>query len=192
MPSAQRAGSRHWTGLEMVNDWVLEGALKDGQTVGSDWTATSNDLIDGVRVHEMRNVPKRGGYLTEILRGEWLGDNGTVDQIFQSVLEGGTVTAWHAHARTTDRLFVSHGTAKIVLYDARSGSTTRGTINEFRFGTVRPALLVVPPRVWHGVRAEGPGPAILLNIVDVAYDYADPDHWRVARDSSAIPYDFSS
>ena len=57
-----------------------------------------------------------------------------------------------AHERTTDRIFVTSGLVRIALYDGRVGSRTRGMINEFRFGTVRPALIVVPPQVWHGLR----------------------------------------
>lgn len=172
------------------SDWILEGATKDGPTIDATWTPT-NCLIDGVHVHEVRNVPKHRGHLAEILRAEWLGNNRTVDQIFQSVLEAGTVTAWHAHAHTTDRLFVSYGMARIVLYDARPGSPTHGLINEFTFGLLRPALLVVPPRIWHGVQALGPSPLILLNLVDVAYDYDCPDHWRVPNGSPTIPYVFA-
>ena len=52
------------------------------------------------------------------------------------------------------------------LFDNRESSATRGVINEFRFGTIRPALVVVPPRVWHGVQNIGTSPGIVLNVVD--------------------------
>jgi len=32
----------------------------------------------------------------------------------------------------------------VVLYDSRTGSPTHGLINEFRFGALRPVLIVVP------------------------------------------------
>ena len=64
-------------------------------------------LIEGVTVTEVVNVPKSNGYLTEIWRRQWSGVGGIADQIFQVVLDAGSISAWHAHARTEDRLFVS-------------------------------------------------------------------------------------
>ncbi|HYC88438.1 MAG TPA: dTDP-4-dehydrorhamnose 3,5-epimerase [Thermoanaerobaculia bacterium] len=172
-----------------TNPWLLEGATKDRQTITPRWVPSAQTLIDGVEVHEVLNVPKSNGYLTEIVRAEWLG-NPTIAQVFQVVLEPGALSAWHTHAVTTDRLFVSNGIVRIALYDGREGSPTHGLVNEFRFGTIRPALLVVPPRVWHGVENIGSSHAFVLNLVDRAYDYEDPDHWRVPADSAQIPFRF--
>ncbi|MFP5245777.1 MAG: dTDP-4-dehydrorhamnose 3,5-epimerase family protein, partial [Thermoanaerobaculia bacterium] len=113
-----------------------------------------------------------------------------VDQVFQVVLFPGAISAWHAHASTIDRLFASNGLVRIVLYDARKDSPTYGKVNDFRFGTVRPALVYIPPRVWHGVMNIGDGPSVLINMPDRAYCYEDPDHWRVPADSPEIPFRF--
>lgn len=104
------------------------------------------------------------------------------------MLHRGAISAWHAHEFTTDRLFVTQGLVRVVLYDAREGSPTRGLLNEFRFGLVRPAIVSVPPRVWHGVQNIADGPSTILNIVDRAYDYDDPDHWRIPHTSTEIPF----
>jgi dTDP-4-dehydrorhamnose 3,5-epimerase len=162
---------------------------KAERSVTSDWTPLQT-LIDGVRIKEIRNVPKKAGILTEIYRRDWDLDNRVVDQAFQALLYPGGLSAWHTHRLTTDRLFVTTGMLRIVLYDDRSDSPTRGLINEFRIGSARPGIVVVPPRVWHGVQNYGPEPAILLNLVDRAYDYDDPDHWSLPPDSELIPYQF--
>jgi len=162
---------------------------KAERSVTSDW-ALLQTLIDGVRIKEVRNVPKKSGLLTEIYRRDWDLDDRPVDQVFQALLYPGGLSAWHAHRLTTDRLFVATGMLRIVLYDDRSDSSTRGLVNEFRFGGARPGIVVVPPRVWHGVQNYGPEPAILLNLVDRAYDYDDPDHWSLPPDSESIPYKF--
>jgi dTDP-4-dehydrorhamnose 3,5-epimerase len=174
----------------MTHDWLIDGAEKDAQSITADWQQTS-PLIDGVRIREVSNVPKDNGWLTEVCRREWLETPAQIDQVFQVVLNPGMVSAWHAHATTIDRLFVSFGLIRIVLYDAREASPTRGVTNEFRFGTLRPALLVVPPRVWHGVGNLSPNASVLLNLVDNAYRYEDPDHWRLPPDSPEIPYRFA-
>ena len=76
----------------------------------------------------------------------------------------------------------------MVLYDARVDSDTHDTLVEYRLGERRPAVISIPPGVYHGVRNIGSAPAILINAVDTAYDYESPDHYRVAADSPEIPY----
>jgi dTDP-4-dehydrorhamnose 3,5-epimerase-like enzyme len=63
---------------------------------------------------------------------------------------------------------------------------------EFRCGLARPTLILVPPGEWHGVHNIGHEPAILVNMVDRAYRYEDPDHWRLPADTGEIPYRFST
>ncbi len=169
--------------------WLVEGARQDAQSITREWLPVGQRMIDGVTLTEARPVITGYGYLVEMFRGEWSAAN-RVDQIFMSSLVPGAVSAWHAHALTTDRFFVVAGFARIVLYDHREDSPTRGVINELRLGSVRPGLLVVPPRVWHGVQCIGPESAIVVNAVDRAYEYDAPDHWRIPPDSGAIPFSF--
>jgi dTDP-4-dehydrorhamnose 3,5-epimerase len=142
-------------------------------------------------VREVLNVPGDRGVLTEIFRQEWDPDGAPVAQVFQVRLFPGSISAWHCHLKATDRLFVSVGHAKIVLYDARDGFPTRGRINEFHVGESRPTLIVVPPSVWHGVQNVGGAPACIVNAPTLAYDYQDPDHYRVPSDSAEIPYSWT-
>jgi len=166
------------------------GGQKDVASITSDWNSRQ-DPIHGVRVREVKNVVKgNGDVLCEVFRRDWLPEESEVDQVFQSVINPGNISAWHVHQHTTDRLFVSQGLLRIVLYDARANSPTHERLNEYRFGAVRPALLVVPPGVWHGVQNISNMPVLLLNLVDSAYCYDDPDHWRLPVDNESIPYRF--
>jgi dTDP-4-dehydrorhamnose 3,5-epimerase len=166
----------------------LPGAVKDEPSVTADWVSLQ-PMIEGVQVVEVRNVLQDAGSLIEIYRADWFSSPLEVDQVFQITLEGGGLSAWHIHTETTDRLFVSAGQVKIVLFDARSHSQTRGLTNEFRFGERRPGLVIVPAGVWHGLRNLQAVPSVVVNLVDRAYDYTGPDHWRLPADSPEIPYE---
>ena len=173
-------------------DGYLDGARKDPQSITSAWQPLQAP-IDGVLVREVRNVPKRDGLLTEVFRREWLpAGEALVDQVFRVRLEPGGISAWHTHQHTTDRLFITDGMMRIVLYDARLASPTHGRVNELRFGLERPALVVVPPGIWHGIQNLSSTPSVVLNLVDRAYDYEDPDHWRLPADSDRIPFRFGA
>jgi dTDP-4-dehydrorhamnose 3,5-epimerase len=158
--------------------------------VRADWLP-AQEGIEGVAVREVRHLVKAGGgRLTELFRADWGVDEGAVEQVFEVCLHPREISAWHAHRFTRDRLFVTHGAARIVLYDARAGSRTHRRLNEFRFGVDRPALLLVPPGVWHGVQNLTDAETRVLNLVDNAYSYEDPDHWRLPPDTPRIPYAF--
>ena len=171
--------------------WLIEGAVPDRETITAEWKPADQRLIEGVVVREVLNVPKPAGRLTEIFRRDWFSSEEPVDQVFVNVLEPRSISGWHAHAFAKDRLFAISGLFTIALFDAREESATRGVLNVFRFGEVRPALVIVPPRVWHGVQNISSAPAMLLNLTDIAYDYTNPDHWRIPHDSPAVPFDWA-
>jgi dTDP-4-dehydrorhamnose 3,5-epimerase len=166
---------------------MIPGATKDSQLISEDWHKLG-EKIAGVSVHEVRHVPRDHGVLTEIFRPEWDPSGQPVVQIYQSRLFAGALGAWSCHGRTTDRLFVCEGHVKIVLYDGRDGSNTRGRVMELHAGDANPCLVVVPPGIWHGLQCFGGGDALVLNMPTEAYNYQDPDHWRLPFDTPEIPY----
>ena len=177
--------------MSETQKWTIANSVKDPKSITAQWSPTNLTLINGVSIKEVKNVLKNNGHLTEIYRQDWAMDDLPVGQIFQVSLNPNGISAWHAHEITTDRIFVNTGSIKVVLYDAREDSPTYGMLNEFRCGALRPMLIIVPPKVWHGVQNYTSEPASLLNIVDKAYQYDDPDHWRIPMDSPEIPYKFT-
>ena len=147
-------------------------------------------LIQGVTVKPLRLIPDERGYLMEMLRSD--------DPFFQkfgqcyvSVAYPGVVKGWHYHKKQTDHFVIVKGMMKVVLYDERDGSPTKGQINEFFMGEKNPVLVVIPNGVWHGMKCIGPEPAMLINTPTESYNYADPDEVRADPHKSHIPYDWS-
>lgn len=173
------------------HNWLIEGATQDKASITRSWLPNDKKQIDGVSLIEIKPVMTDYGHLTEVLRSEWLVGAPGVDQVFVSTMFPGHISAWHAHALTTDRLFAVTGQFRVVLYDGRKESSTFGLLSEYKIGAQRPLLIVIPPKVWHGVQNYSSDTAVLLNAVDYAYKYDDPDHWRVPLDSSDIPYSFA-
>src|SRR5688572_25068957 len=119
---------------------MLPGARKDPQLITSSWERPQK-RIEGVVVREVRHVPGERGVLTEMYRPEWDDSPGGVGQVFQVVLDPGALSAWHCHRHATDRLFVSQGRVKVVLFDGREASASHGLINEVHVGEARPTLI---------------------------------------------------
>jgi len=166
---------------------MLTGAQKETQQVTSDWQKV-HELIDGVVLREVKHVPRDHGVITESYRSEWDPTGLPVVHIYQSRLFPGAIGAWSCHMRSIDRLFVNQGHLKVVLYDGREDSKTLGRLMELHVGDARPTFLVIPIGVWHGLQNLGASDALVLNFPTRAYDYADPDHYRLPWDSPEIPY----
>ncbi len=147
-------------------------------------------MIDGVVVKKLVVIPDERGYLMEILRR----DDPFFEQFGQAyltVVYPDAVKGWHYHKEQTDHFCVVKGLAKVVLYDGRDGSKTKGEVNEYFIGEKNPCVLRIPKGVLHGMKGVGVEPALLLNLPDQMYDHAAPDEYRVAPHDGSVPYDWA-
>jgi dTDP-4-dehydrorhamnose 3,5-epimerase len=166
---------------------MLAGARKDSQLITPAWKKLE-EVIEGVVLHEVLHVPRDHGVITELYRPEWDPTGQPIVHAYQSRLFPGAVGAWSCHAKNIDRLFVNQGHLKVVLFDSREQSRTSGRLNEFHVGDARPTFLIIPTGVWHGLQNLGSSDALVLNFPTNAYDYGDPDHYRLPYDTTEIPY----
>ena len=166
---------------------MLTNAKRDSQTVTPTWEPVQR-LIDGVSVYEMKNVLGPHKRLTEIFRPEWEPSGLPVVHVYQVLLYPGHVSDWNCHLTSLDRLFFGSGHIRLALFDGREHSPTYRRVNEFNLGEARPALVTVPPGVWHALQCCGPTEALIINLPSHAYDYEDPDHYRLPSDTPEIPY----
>ena len=63
---------------------------------------------------------------------------------------------------------------------------------EVHGGDARPAFAVIPIGVWHGLQNIGNIDALVINCPSIAYNYDDPDHYRLPFDSPEIPYTWTT
>lgn len=147
-------------------------------------------LIDGVATRHLRLIPDERGYLMEMLRSDWP-EFERCGQVYVTAVYPGVVKGWHYHRKQTDNFICVSGMAKVVLYDSREGSPTKGAINEFFIGDRNPMLLQIPPGVYHGFKGIGEHLTLIVNVPTELYDYADPDEYRLPPHSGDVPYDWS-
>ena len=147
-------------------------------------------MIDGVKVKKLRVIPDERGRLMEILRS----DDELFEkfgQVYMTAAYPGVVKAWHYHKVQTDNLAIVKGMMKLVLYDPREGSPTKGEVNEFFVGEHNPLLIQIPKNVYHGFKCISEGEAIAINCPTEPYNYDEPDEYRVDPHDNDIPYDWA-
>jgi dTDP-4-dehydrorhamnose 3,5-epimerase len=148
-------------------------------------------LIEGVELKQLEKNLDARGYLCELLRKDWPIFKEFAMAYFSVTLPG-VVRGWHRHPRTRqqDHMCILQGTGKIVVYDCREDASTKGLINEFVIGEENLTLVKIPGECWHGFKALGTKPVLLVNFPTRLYDYEDPDEERLPPDTDVIPYDW--
>jgi dTDP-4-dehydrorhamnose 3,5-epimerase len=147
-------------------------------------------MIDGVITKKLKVISDERGRLMEILRAD---DDffEKFGQVYMTTAYPGVVKAWHYHKDQTDHFTVIKGMAKVVLYDARDGSSTHGEVNEFFMGEHNPILVRIPKGVYHGFKCISESECIIVNVPDKTYNYEKPDEFRAPPDDPNIPYDWA-
>ena len=86
-------------------------------------------MIEGVVVQPLRRIADERGSVMHMLRASdpWFAGFG---EIYFSTVYPGVVKGWHLHRRMVLNYAVPHGSIKMVLYDDRDGSRTKGELQE--------------------------------------------------------------
>lgn len=147
-------------------------------------------LIEGVRVKPLKVIPDERGRLMEMLRRD---DEIFLEfgQTYLTTMFPGVTKAWHYHKLQHDHFVCVRGMIKLVLFDEREGSKTKGVVNEFFLGDHNTQLVQIPPNVWHGFKNIGTDESLIVNVVTHPYDHANPDEYRLDAHENHIPYDWA-
>ena len=145
-------------------------------------------MIEGARVKPLRVICDERGRLMEMLRSDDELFKG-FGQTYLTTAYPGVVKAWHYHRKQWDHFAVVSGMMKVVLYDPREDSPTKGMVNEFFMGVHNMILLQIQPMVYHGFKCISDQEALVINVPTEVYEYKEPDEYRVNPHVNDIPYD---
>ena len=144
-------------------------------------------MIKGVFVKQLSQITDERGKIMHMLRA----DEPHFEQfgeIYFSVVYPGVVKAWHIHKEMTLNYAVISGVIKLVLYDPREDSQTKGEIQELFVGEDNYMLVKIPPGIYNGFKGIGTKPAIVANCATMPHR---PDEIsRLDPLSKEIPYDW--
>ena len=154
-----------------------------------DAAVTVSVPIDGMTVVELRQISDERGAVLHMLRSD-APDFVRFGECYFSEVAPRAVKAWKRHRKQTQNLAVPSGRIRLVVYDDRDGSATRGTLVTLELG--RPDAyrrVSIPPGLWYGFAAVGPAAALLANCADLPHDPAESE--VKAFDDPSIPYSWT-
>ena len=147
-------------------------------------------MIYQVKTKALRMIPDERGRLMEMLRCD---DDifQKFGQVYMTAVYSGVVKGWHFHKVQTDHFVCVKGMIKLVLYDNRPDSPTKGEINQFFIGDHNHLLVTIPPGILHGFKGISECEAIVINVPTEAYNAKNPDEYRLDAHDPSIPYDWA-
>ena len=144
-------------------------------------------MIQGVSIRPLKQIPDERGKVMHMLRRDdpWFVRFG---EIYFSVIYPGAIKAWHLHKIMTLNYGVVSGAIKLVLYDDRDGSPTKGELQEIFTGEECYSLITIPPNIWNGFKGIGAKPALVANCATEPHDPSEIV--RMDPFSKKIPYNW--
>ena len=142
--------------------------------------------LESVIITELRQVCDERGAVLHMLRMDAPEFAGFGECYFSEVFPG-AIKAWKRHRVQTQTLAVPVGRLRMVLYDDRDISSTRGRIEVLELGRPDAYMrLQIPPGLWYGFTCLSDSPAIVANCANKIHDPLESD--MRPMDDRRIPY----
>ena len=145
-------------------------------------------MIEGVKVVPLKRIPDERGTVYHMLKRT---DPHFIEfgEIYFTTVYKDVVKGWHRHREMTLNYACIFGRIKLVLYDDRAVSRSRGDIMEFFLGPDDYSLVQIPPGVWNSFKGMSEPHAIVANCCTHPHDPALSE--RVDPFRNDLPYDWS-
>lgn len=144
--------------------------------------------IQGAPVIPLKRIPDERGTIYHMLSSTDAHFEQFGDIYFASVYRG-VVKGWHKHREMTLNYACVFGRIKLVLYDDREDSQTRGALQEVFLGPDNYSLVVIPPGVFSGFKGLSDPLAIVANCCTHPHDPSRAT--RLDPFDNDIPYDWT-
>jgi dTDP-4-dehydrorhamnose 3,5-epimerase len=136
-------------------------------------------MIEGVKIIPKKQIIDERGKIMHMMRAD--DPNFTkFGEIYFSYSHPNTVKAWHLHKKMTVNYVCVVGKIKLVLFDDRPKSSTKGELQEIFLTTENYSLVSVPPKVWNGFKSVENKFSIIANCSDIPHE---------AEEMSRKPFD---
>jgi dTDP-4-dehydrorhamnose 3,5-epimerase len=145
----------------------------------------NNNFINGVKIIKKKQIVDDRGKILHMMRSD---DENfqKFGEIYFSFVNPKKIKAWHYHQKMTLNYVAVYGSIKLVLYDDREKSKTKGTIQEIILSEKNYNLVSIPPNIWNGFCSMDNQFAILANCSNIPHDKSEII--RKSYDDPKFPY----
>lgn len=142
-------------------------------------------MIEGVKVESLKHFSDERGDLRKMISCEspFFKKFG---EVYFSFVNAGVVKGWKKHLKQTQNFAIPVGNIKLVLFDDRESSSTKGKIQEIFIGTDNYQLVQIPTNIWYAFKSVNNEQAMITNCADIPHDPNESMQLDLTTDQ--IPY----
>jgi dTDP-4-dehydrorhamnose 3,5-epimerase len=145
-------------------------------------------MINDIIITPLKKIPDERGMIMHFIK--------STDKNFKSFGEvyfatayPGVIKGWHLHKKQEQNYCVIQGMIKLVLFDNRKDSHSKGQLQEIFIGENNYCVVKIPPGIINGWKCIGDKTAILANFSDLPHDPTEME--RIDPISNNIPYNWN-
>lgn len=147
------------------------------------------DKIHDVEVLPLKIIKDHRGAVMHMLKDS-AESRLQVGEIYFSVINEGIIKGWKRHKLIKQNMVVPEGLVRLVIYDDRENSDSKGAIQVIDFGPDHYVLVKLPPMVWYSFKSIASGHSIIANCISIPHDPAEGEVLPIESDK--IPYNWNS
>tara|TARA_B100000123_G_scaffold221118_1_gene169607 strand:- start:194 stop:646 length:453 start_codon:yes stop_codon:yes gene_type:complete len=147
-----------------------------------------NDNIEGIEITKLKIISDHRGSVMHMLRNDSKVFEKFGEIYFSTVTKNG-IKAWHLHKEATLNYVCVKGVVKLVLFDDRDLSSTKGKYQEFILSPKNYFLITIPPNIWNGFKNLDNEESIIANCLNIPHN--EKEMVRESHDSKNFNFDWS-
>lgn len=147
-------------------------------------------MIEGVVIKPLVRIPDDRGTILKMQEASDIEFKG-FGEIYFSTVYPGIVKGWHLHRDAILNYAVIKGHIKLVLFDNREHSRTKGKIQEIYLGEANYQLVQIPAGVWNAFKGIGTETAIIADLITITHDMDEMERMD-PHSNDLIQYDWET
>lgn len=126
-------------------------------------------MIDGIKITPLKVIKDDRGQVMHMLRKDSPVFS-TFGEIYFSTIKLNLIKAWHLHQEATLNYTCVYGKVKLVLYDEREKSKTKGEYQELLLSPDNHRLITIPKNIWNGFKGIHTSESIIANCLSIPHN----------------------
>jgi dTDP-4-dehydrorhamnose 3,5-epimerase len=142
--------------------------------------------IDGVLLNKLNQFHDQRGAVYHYMKFSSAGFTGFGEVYFSKIFSK-VVKGWKLHKNSCQNFCVPYGKLKVVLFDNRSKSATKGLIDEIYLNdSDKYCRLTIPQGIWYAFQSLSDDFTLLTNLINIEHDPSETEN--LPLDSTEIKY----
>ena len=126
-------------------------------------------MIHDVKITTLKIISDNRGKVMHMLRRD-SSIFKNFGEIYFSTIYTNLIKGWHLHKEATLNYACVKGKVKLVLFDDRDSSPTKGKLYELILSPENYFLVTVPPNIWNGFKGLDKQESIIANCLDLPHN----------------------